>query len=225
MRSLRLTAAALALGLIVLGCGGDDDEEPVADNTTTTTEPTPSTVVDEPAATEPTAPPDPAVSSTTTTITINATPTTAPAEPGDETVVAPPEPPSNVKCIGGSAEGELLVEFDALSDPENVSKIRVYVEPEGGVPTLNGEYALGEIDTSRAGGTRWAAPARGVPANVALRVTATSFNQLGQESGWYLVPGYYVGPGQPCGEGVPPTLPPPTCTAGCDEESETEPSP
>ena len=129
MLSMRVTAAVLALGLVVSACGGDDDEEPVADSTTTTTEPTSTTVDDQPIVSEPTTLPPPVVE-TTTTLTISTTTESVLPDP-DETSVAPPQPPSNVKCVGGTAEGELLVEFDALSNPESVSKIRVYVEVGG----------------------------------------------------------------------------------------------
>ena len=99
--------------------------------------------------------------------------------------------------------------FDAPPSPADISKIRVYVSVDGGPMITNGEFSIGEIDSS---GDRWAAPARRLPANVPLRLTATSFNQLGQESGWYIVEGRYTGPGAPCA-----ALPPPTATAGFGE--------
>ena len=82
---------------------------------------------------------------------------------------------------------------------------------------------MGQVDTNRAGGNRWAAPARQLPVNVPLRFWASTFNLLGQESGVYTVSGMYTGPGQPCGTDAP-VIPPTTCTAGCDEE-EGEPRP
>ena len=207
MRSLRLATAMLALALIAAACSDDEngEGEPVDQVTTTTGSTTPTTT--QPRVTTPTiAPPD-----TTTTTVVDVTPTTSTTAPPETAVsIGPPPPPSNVRCQAGTAENELQVAFDALPDPAEISKIRVYVSVDGGPMITNGEYTIGEIDSS---GDRWAAPARRLPANVPLRLTATSFNQLGQESGWYIVEGHYTGPGAPCGE----ALPPPTATAGLDE--------
>ena len=51
-----------------------------------------------------------------------------------------------------------------------------------------------------------------------MKLYATSFNQLGQESGWFSVDGLYTAAGAPCGTAADIVLPPTTCTAGCDEE-------
>ena len=208
MRSLRLATAIFALALIAAACSDDEngEEVPPEEVTTTTGSATPTTT--QPRVTTPTtAPPD-----TTTTTVVEAPATTSTTEAPDAAVsIGPPPPPSNVRCQAGTAENELLVAFDALPNPADISKIRVYVSVDGGPMITNGEYTLGEIDSS---GDRWAAPARRLPANVPLRLTATSFNQLGQESGWYIVEGHYTGPGAPCGD----PLPPPTATAGFGEE-------
>ena len=227
MRSLRVVAATLVLALVAFACGGDDEEsqEPEQEPVTTSTRAT--TTDDEPprGSTAPT------------------TSTTSPSAPGGEeplsvddgvdtpteetvpsdTSVAAPRPPTNVRCVGGTNDGELLVEWDALPNPSEISKIRVYVSEDGGPFITNGEFTMGQVDITRSGGTRWAAPARGLPANVPLRLTATSFNLLGEESGWYITNGAYTGAGQPCGTDDGPVLPPTTCTAGCDEE-EGEPA-
>ena len=145
-----------------------------------------------------------------------------PPEPVGELEVGPPLPPSNLSCVGGTNDGELLVEWDALPNPSEISKIRVYVSEDGGAFITNGEFTMGQVDTNRAGGNRWAAPARQLPVNVPLRFWASTFNLLGQESGVYTVSGMYTGPGQPCGTDAP-VIPPTTCTAGCDEE-EGEPA-
>ena len=212
MRSLRLAAAILALTLVAAACSDDseDDEESSDEVATTTLSVSPTT--SQPRVTTPTtAPVDPP---TTTVVELVATTsTTEPPEGG--TSSGPPNPPSNVRCRAGTAENELLVEFDALPDPSNISKIRVYVSVDGGPMITNGEFDVGQIDTS---GDRWAARARRLPANVPLRLTATSFNLLGQESGWYIVGGLYTGAGAPCGTPDDVVLPPATCTAGCDEE-------
>ncbi|MYK73953.1 MAG: hypothetical protein F4017_05085 [Acidimicrobiaceae bacterium] len=207
MRSLRLAAAMLALALVAAACSDDEngEGEPVDEVTTTTESSAPTTT--QPRVTTPTtAPPE-----TTTTTVVEVVTTTSTTHPPDAAVsIGPPPPPSNVRCQAGTAENELLVAFDALPNPADISKIRVYVSVDGGPMITNGEYTIGEIDSS---GDRWGAPARRVPANVPLRLTATSFNQLGQESGWYIVEGRYTGPGAPCGE----ALPPPTATAGFGE--------
>ncbi len=207
MRSLRLATAMLALALIAAACSDDEngEGEPVDEVTTTTGSAAPTTT--QPRVTTPTT----AAPETTTTTVVEVVPTTSTTTTPDTAVsIGPPPPPSNVRCQAGTAENELLVSFDALPIPADISKIRVYVSVDGGPMITNGEYTIGEIDSS---GDRWAAPARRLPANVPLRLAATSFNQLGQESGWYIVEGHYTGPGAPCGD----PLPPPTATAGFAE--------
>ena len=211
MRSLRLTAAIFALALMAAACSDDSEDDPGADGEATTTTASVSPTTSQPRVTTPTTAPE---EPPTTTVVV-LTPTTSTTEPPDSTSVGPPAPPSNVKCRAGTAENELLVEFDPLPDPSNISKIRVYVSVDDGPMITNGEYDVGQIDTS---GNRWAARARRLPANVPLRLTATSFNLLGQESGWYIVEGLYTGAGAPCGSPDDVVLPPATCTAGCDEE-------
>ena len=208
MRSLRLAAAILALALMAAACSDDSEDGPAADDEATTTTASVSPTTSQPRVTTPTTAPE----ETPTTTVVVATTTTTTTEPPS---VGPPAPPSNVKCRAGTAENELLVEFDPLPDPSNISKIRVYVSVDDGPMITNGEYDVGQIDTS---GNRWAARARRLPANVPLRLTATSFNLLGQESGWYIVEGLYTGAGAPCGSPDDVVLPPATCTAGCDEE-------
>ena len=211
MRSLRLATAVFALALVAAACSDDENgEEEPADGTTTTTESvTPTTT--QPRVTTPTTTPE---EEPVTTTVVEAAPTTSTTEP-PEPSLGPPAPPSSVRCQAGTAENELRVSFDALPNPADISKIRVYVSVDGGPMITNGEYTIGQIDTS---GDRWSAPARRLPANVSLRLAATSFNQLGQESGWYIVQGLYAGPGAPCGDPGDVVLPPTTCTAGCDEE-------
>ena len=218
MRSLRLAAAVLAFALIAAACS-DDDGEDAADDDSPTTTTQPVTTTTQPLVTTPTT--LPAEPPTTTVVVDETEPTPTTTQAAETTVsVAAPTAPSNVQCRAGSAENELMVEFDAFDNPSDIATIRVYVSVDGGPMITNGEFEVGQIDTARSNGTRWAAPARSLPAGVPLRLTATSFNQLGQESGWYIVEGSYTGPGASCGSaGEPaPVLPPPTCSAGCDEE-------
>ncbi len=217
MRSLRLATAIFALALIAAACSDDEngEGEPVDEITTTTTESAAPPTTQPRVTTPTTAPEEPP----TTTVAEVATTTSTTEPPEAVASLGPPPPPSNVRCQAGNAENELLVEFDALPNPSDIAKIRVYVSVDGGPMITNGEYTVDQVDTTRSGGARWAARARGLPANTPLRLAATSFNQLGQESGWYIVEGHYGGPGAPCGAPLPPT----TCTAGCDEE-EGEPS-
>ena len=215
MRSLRLATAIFALALVAAACSDDEngEEEPVGEVTTTTGSDTPTTT--QPRVTTPTT--APVEEPTPTTVVEEVVSTTSTTEPPEATSLGPPPPPSNVRCQAGTAENELLVEFDALPNPSDIAHIRVYVSVDGGPMITNGEYTVDQVDTTRSGGDRWAARARGLPANVPLRLAATSFNHLGQESGWYIVEGHYTGPGAPCGE----ALPPPTATAGFGEgESE-----
>ena len=210
MRSLRLAAAVLALTLVAAACSDDDngENEPV-EEVTTTTEAASAPTTTQPRVTTPTtAPEEPA-----TTTVVEVVPTTTSTTEPPETSLGPPPPPSNVRCQASNADYELLIEFDALPNPSDIAKIRVYVSVDGGPMITNAEYRVDEIDTTRSDGARWAARARGLPAATPLRLAATSFNHLGQESGWYVVEGLYVGPGEPC---TP--LPPTTCTAGCDEQ-------
>ena len=211
MRSLRLATAVFALALVAAACSDDEngEEEPAGETTTTTESAAPTTT--QPRVTTPTSVPEDEATTTTVVESVPTTSTTEPPEPS----LGPPAPPSNVRCQAGTAENELRLSFDALPNPADIAKIRVYVSVDGGPMITNGEYTIGQIDTS---GDRWSAPARRLPANVPLRLAATSFNQLGQESGWYIVQGLYAGPGAPCGDPGDVVLPPTTCTAGCDEE-------
>ncbi len=211
MRSLRFAAAVLALALVAAACSDDDgdnnDDGAVDESTTTTasivttttqllvTQPTPPLVVEVPPVSEDQVPVETPITTSTTV-------------PPPQTV-APPVAPSNVACRGGNAPNELNVEFDALPNPAEVSKIRVYVSESGGAMITNSEYTVNEIDTTRAGGSRWAARALDIQPGVPVRLTVTSFNQLGRESGWYIVSGVYTGQGEPCG-----SLPATSTTAG-----------
>ena len=217
MRSLRLVAAVLALALVAAACSDDAEENGEATDgevTTTTRSPsTPSTT--QPRVTTPTTEPPEATTDTTAPEPPETTTTPPPS-----VSVGPPAPPSDLECLGGSADNELLVEFDAFPNPSDISKIRTYLQldGEGERVNFNGEFSVGQIDTTRDGGSRWAAPVRRVPANVPVKLYVTSFNQLGVESGWHHVEGLYTAAGAPCGAAADVVLPPTTCTAGCDEE-------
>ena len=218
MRSLRLVAAVLALALVAAACSDDSEEDDKAANgeVTSTTRSVSTTPTTQPRVTTPTTEPPEATTDTTALEPPELPETTT--TPPPSVSVGPPAPPADVSCKAGVRDGELFVEFDALPNPSDISKIRVYVSVDGGPMITNGEFDVGQVDTTRDGGSRWAARARNLPANVPLRVTATSFNQLGQESGWYIVEGLYTAAGAPCGAAADVVLPPTTCTAGCDEE-------
>ena len=132
-----------------------------------------------------------------------------------------PPAPTNLRCLAGVAAGELLLEWDAPEDTTNINEVRLYVSNDGGPFIANSTIPLSQVDTTRADGTRWAAPVREVPADKPLRIAVTTFNALGNESGWHPMHAHYVGPGEACGSGVP--TPPVTtttllstvCTAGC----------
>ena len=218
MRSLRLLVAALALlALVAAACSDDSEEDEAApEGEVTTTTRSISTTTSQPLVTTPTSEPPAEVPTTIDAPAEEVTETTTTVAPSVS--VGPPPPPSDLKCVGGNRDNELLVEFDALPDPSAISKIRTYLQVDGEPVLTNGEFDVGQIDTTRNGGTRWAAPVRRVPANVPVKLYATSFNQLGQESGWYSVDGLYTAAGAPCGTVADIVLPPTTCTAGCDEE-------
>lgn len=209
----------LALVLVAAACSDDENgegETPEEEVTDTTTTRATSTTTTEPQITTPTSEP-PEITTTTEAPSEDAPEETTTTLAPTVSVAAPP-PPSNLRCLGGSADNELLVEFDALPDASEISKVRTYMQLEGEPVIANGEFTVGQVDTTRNGGTRWAAPVRRVPANVPVKLYATSFNQLGQESGWYSVDGLYTAAGAPCGTAADIVLPPTTCTAGCDEE-------
>ena len=214
MRSLRLVAAVLALALVAAACSDDGEEEEAIDEGTPTTQPASSTTTTQPRVTTPTTEPPEATTDTTVPELPEETTTTPPPSVS----VGPPPAPADLECHGGNANNELLVEFDALPNPSDISKIRTYLQVDGEPILTNGEFDVGQIDTTRNGGSRWAARVRRVPANVPVKLYVTSFNQLGQESGWYSVEGLYTAAGAPCGTAADVVLPPTTCTAGCDEE-------
>ena len=217
MRSLRLVAAVLALALVAAACSDDGEGDDATDpEVTSTTRPASNPTTTQPRVTTPTIEPPEATTGTTAPEFLELPETTT--TPPPSVSVGPPAPPADVRCRAGARDGELLVEFDALPNPSDISKIRVYVSVDGGPMITNGEFDVGQVDTTRDGGSRWAARARNLPANVPLRLAATSFNQLGQESGWYIVEGLYTAAGAPCGDAADVVLPPATCTAGCDEE-------
>ncbi len=219
MRSLRLGVAILALVLVAAACSDEEGDGEATNGgeiaDTTTTRATPTTTA-EPQITTPTS--EPPETTTTTEAPSEDAPQESTTTRAPTVSVAAPPPPGNLRCLGGSADNELLVEFDALPDPAEISKVRTYMQLEGEPVIASGEFTVGQVDTTRDGGTRWAAPVRGVPADVPVKLYATSFNQLGQESGWYSVDGLYTAAGAPCGTAADVVLPPTTCTAGCDEE-------
>ena len=218
MRSLRLVAAILALCLVAAACSDDGEgtEGPPDDETTTTVRSTTTTTSQPPLTVPTTQPPEPppiTEPEPDPTPTIDDVPD--PSAAGTE----PPPAPANLKCLATSTEGEILVEFDALSNPDALSSVRAYLGADDGPMINQGFRPISEVDTAREGGTRWAVAVRSVPAGVPLRLAVGSFNLLNQESGWWPIEAYYNGPGNPCGDGSPdPVLPPTTCTAGCDEE-------
>ena len=217
MRSLRLVAAVLALALIAAACSDDSNEDEATDEVTPTTQPASSTTTTQPRVTTPTTEP-PEATTDTTALELPELPEETTTTPPPSVSVGPPPAPADLECHGGNANNELLVEFDALPNPSDISKIRTYLQVDGEPILTNGEFDVGQIDTTRNGGSRWAARVRRVPANVPVKLYVTSFNQLGQESGWYSVEGLYTAAGAPCGSPADVVLPPTTCTAGCDEE-------
>ena len=216
MRSLRLVAAVLALALVAAACSDDGEEDEAIDEVTPTTQPASTTTTTQPRVTTPTT--EPPAATDTTAPELPELPEETTTTPPPSVSVGPPPVPSDLECLGGNANNELLVEFDALPNPSDISKIRTYLQVDGEPVLTNGEFDVGQIDTTRNGGSRWAARVRRVPANVPVKLYVTSFNQLGQESGWYSVEGLYTAAGAPCGSAADVVLPPTTCTAGCDEE-------
>lgn len=217
MRSSRLAVAILALALVAAACSDDEggeDDAAGGETVTTTTRQAPATTAEPPLTTPTTAPPEPAPEDEV--LIIEPAVTTSTTSLPETVGVAAPPVPSNLECVGGTAENELRVEFDALPNPSDVSKVRTYLQLDGEAVIANGEFTIGELNTS---GSRWTAPVRRIPAKTPVKLYVTAFNQLGEESGWYSVDGFYNAAGAACGEGAAePELPPTTCTAGCDED-------
>lgn len=218
MRSWRLGLIAIAV-ILLSTCGGDDSEDgDAADNTTTTTSSTTTVTT----TTRPDVP-DGTTTSTLPEVSLPLPPDDGDTNNGDNTEpvdnLAEAPPPNNLKCLAGSAEGELLVEWDAPPDPDIISRVRVYVSDDGGPFITNRNLAVEQIDTSRSDGNRWAAAAVGLETGVPIRIAVTMFNNVDKESGWYFVEASYTGPGEACDGSGTPTLPPTTCTAGCEEDT------
>ena len=216
MRSLRLAAAILALALVAAACSDDSEDDGEPSDEAATTTPSVSPTTSQPPGTTPTTV---AVNPPTTTVVelVATTSTTEPPESGSAGTDPPPAP-ANLKCLTTGTNGEVLVEFDALSNPEALSGVRPYLGVDGGPMINQGFRLIADVNKTREGGTRWAVPVRSVPVGVALRLAVGSFNLLDQESGWWPIEVHYDGPGQSCGTPDDVVLPPATCTAGCDEE-------
>ena len=131
MRSLRLLAVALALTLVAAACSDDGEEggEAIDENGITTTTRAPSTTTSQPLVTTPTSEPPVELPPTTEPPAEEAAETTTTLAPSVS--VGPPPPPSDLRCVGGSRDNELLVEFDALPDPSAILKIRTYLQVDG----------------------------------------------------------------------------------------------
>ena len=214
-------AAALAAMLATSACGdgeaSDDaagsDGDPASSGAPATTVPPPTIRPGETTTTTTTAPATTTLQKPAESI---ATSTTVAIELAGSGTGTPP-PPENLKCLAGKAEGELLIEWDAPEDDINVNRVRLYVSVDGGPFTTNRNISLEDIDTTRAGGTRWAAKVTSLPADKPLRIAVTTFNAIGKESAWNPIDAHYIGAGEACGSGViSTTTVPTTCTAGCE---------
>ncbi len=215
VRPLRLVAVVLALAASAAACGGDNEDDgaeqdgSIAETTTTlipTTTRPPVTSLAAPEVTITTAPPE------ITEITVPPTTTV------EETPSERPPAPSGLKCLPGTGEGEVLLEWDAPADTSNIVLARLYAGKDGGPLKNVRALSLDEIDTARDGGTRWAAAVGGFALNVPLQLTVTYFSNPSQEpkyeSRWNVIDGVYRGIGQPCNpEGTATTTTaPPTST-------------
>jgi hypothetical protein len=181
------------------GCGGDSSDEleaalerieeleeaqQDAAETPSTQPPTTS-----PAATSSTttAPPTTTVPETTTVPPVTVTTTTS--LPFD---AEPPQAPTGLECLGlGGGSGEVILAFDAPSDPTDIETIRVYVDERSGFQrvaktTTDGAPAsIGSVwDLDTTDPTTWSMGVYPVPNFVEISIAVTFGDAAGNESGW-----------------------------------------
>ena len=186
-RAFRTLVAAVAV-LCVAGCSSSGDTSAEGAGTaeaasSTTASPTttdmPSTTTESSTATIPETTTVPPVTVTTTT-----------SLPHDD---EPPEAPTGLVCLGmGGGSMEVLLAFDAPSDPADIQTIRVYVDEGSGFQrvaktTIDGSPAsLGSVfDLNTTDPTTWSMGVFPVPDGAEIGIAVTFGDAAGNESGWY----------------------------------------
>lgn len=109
--------------------------------------------------------------------------------------VAPPAP-ENVTCAPGGGSQEVLLEWDAPSDPDDIVDVRLYVNDGSGFARLD-EFTVdsGQVMISS---TRWSAVAYPVPVSTQVQMAVTFGDAAGNESGWNPIDVFYEYSGADC---------------------------
>ena len=131
---------------------------------------------------------DTTIPETTTVPPVTVTTTTS--LPHDD---EPPEAPTGLVCLGmGGGSMEVLLAFDAPSDPTDIETIRVYVDEGSGFQrvaktTIDGSPAsLGSVfDLNTTDPTTWSMGVFPVPDGAEIGIAVTFGDAAGNESGWY----------------------------------------
>lgn len=181
-RTLSMLAAAAAL-VSFSACSSSDDTQA---EQARSADVVPSTTAS-PTTTD--TPPTTTVLPTTTVPETTTVPPTTAAPADDE----PPQAPTGVVCLGvGGGSGEVLLAFDAPSDPTDIETIRVYVDEGSGFQrvvktTIDGAPAsMGSVwDLDTTDPTTWSMGIYPVPTFAEIGIAVTFGDAAGNESGWY----------------------------------------
>lgn len=172
-RAFRVLVTAVAV-LCVAACSSSDDTSTEGAGTAE-------------AASSTTASPT-TIPETTTVPPVTVTTTTS--LPQDD---EPPEAPTGLVCLGiGGGSMEVLLAFDAPSDPTDIDTIRVYIDEGSGFQrvaktTIDGSPAsLGSVfDLNTTDPTTWSMGVYPVPNASEIGIAVTFGDAAGNESGWY----------------------------------------
>ena len=187
-----IRVAGLTISLFaVSACGtGGDAADPDITSTTgapATTE-APTTSLLEPATTSSTTVPSTTVpSSTVPSTTVN-------GSSGADT--EPPPAPTNVTCTAGGGSQEVMLEWDAPTDPDDVVDVRLYVNDGSGFARVS-KFTV-ESGQVLIGSYRWSAVAYPVPLDTEIQMAVTLGDAAGNESGWNPIDVYSEYSGADC---------------------------
>lgn len=192
-RITRLLVSITALAVLASACGGADDE--AAEAPSTTEAPVTSDAEGDGESTE--TGDSPTTSAAPTTTEAPATTTEAPTTTSSTTTTEapdtnPPAAPTGLECLGlGGGSGEVILAFDAPSDPTDIETIRVYVDEGSGFQrvaktTTDGAPAsVGSVwDLDTTDPTTWSMGVYPVPNFVEISIAVTFGDAAGNESGW-----------------------------------------
>ena len=186
-RAFRVLATAVVV-LFVAACSNSDDTSAEGDGTVEEA----SSTTASPTTTDP-----PLTTTESSTTTIPETTTVPPVTVTTTTSLPhddePPEAPTGLVCLGiGGGSMEVLLAFDAPSEPADIETIRVYVDEGSGFQrvaktTIDGSPAsLGSVfDLNTTDPTTWSMGVYPVPNAAEIGIAVTFGDAAGNESGWY----------------------------------------